>query len=837
MIHEPFLKYCGLTIVLSKPSRLDFKELLSGTDVSKFLQQSLSPFTRYHCDIRTVDETQPFLNDTKVIILAGYEAQQKYLRHLNQSLDECRGYTNCVDGKIYISTYFPQDAFDRKNYELAEDFNPDDEESDEGGNEKEHSATRRKNYRHWLIQDFQKALQILKGETLPISHYLRYKRIIYPNSHEFITTFKDVKDQDLFFDIETNENYHINCFSITYGNTCWTVPIFRYTGDLAYSEIDVCKILRMLNLLFNRNRIIIHNSLFDLLICAWRYKVVPPHSTKIYDTMIALHRLYPESEKSFGHLMSITTHEPFHKNEGVFSPKNREDEIKLWDYNGKDSIALSILMPNLQARIKDAGLEDSVARANRLVRPYLLQSLQGINIDSEWRTQELDKLERLKIQYLRISKLLIGYDIETLGSWQRVSQYLYDFCKFPKPPPSYRNGIVEYDSLTGSETLYKLQVKMLDKNGWEIPFVKLLLKYRAIAKELGFLKFQNWTNLKEQYRGYSWNPRFTSGDRIAATDTYRNASSKLLNPKNAAWSGWGSNKQNLKKKQRRVCIPDSGNEFVQSDQSGAEALVVAYLAPKGRYRTLFENKIKSHTYVALHLFQYVWEKKIGKNLEFLLSEDISKLKNHQEWHDVSELIKDSDDWPASERYYYIAKMVCHASNYGMKGPTFQTNILKKSEGQIVITRKRADFFLNTYHSLFPEIHLWHHQVIEQLDKNRTLYNLFGDRRIFFGHWNENLWKAAYAFVPQSTVGMLTNIAISEIQQEIDEKNPEYDSIDILANGHDSILSQCPIGEGRRIAKIQEKHLAKTFFQGKENEFTMRSSSAVGMNWKEMKEIK
>ena len=74
---------------------------------------------------------------------------------------------------------------------------------------------------------------------------------------------------------------------------------------------------------------------------------------------------------------------------------------------------------------------------------------------------------------------------------------------------------------------------------------------------------------------------------------------------------------------------------------------------------------------------------------------------------MKKAIASSDHWPSEERYYYIAKMICHASNYGIEPFALQLNILIKSEGTIVLTLKQAKAFLDLYHSLFPEIREWH----------------------------------------------------------------------------------------------------------------------------------
>ena len=102
-------------------------------------------------------------------------------------------------------------------------------------------------------------------------------------------------------------------------------------------------------------------------------------------------------------------------------------------------------------------------------------------------------------------------------------------------------------------------------------------------------------------------------------------------------SGWGTNLQNWNKKTRQLIIPHPGNVFVQVDQAGAEAKIVAYYGPAGRYRDLFTYGVKPHTYLALYLFKPVWEEKLGEPLDRFLSAPIAELKNQPRWKDLEGL--------------------------------------------------------------------------------------------------------------------------------------------------------------------------------------------------------
>lgn len=109
--------------------------------------------------------------------------------------------------------------------------------------------------------------------------------------------------------------------------------------------------------------------------------------------------------------------------------------------------------------------------------------------------------------------------------------------------------------------------------------------------------------------------------------------------------------------------------FIQTDQSGAEALIVAYLCEAGRYRQLFQNKIKPHSYIGMHLFSHIWPSKMREHnlitgdsdfdIGVLMKTPIPELKNNKWWSVLAKLIKDSDDWSLKERYYYLAKQTEH----------------------------------------------------------------------------------------------------------------------------------------------------------------------------------
>jgi len=315
--------------------------------------------------------------------------------------------------------------------------------------------------------------------------------------------------------------------------------------------------------------------------------------------------------------------------------------------------------------------------------------------------------------------------------------------------------------------------------------------------------------------------RNTTQYKIAGTDTFRLASSGLV-------TGQGTNLQNIDKDLRAIYHADEGKVLIQVDQSGAEALIVAYLCEAGKFRDLFLHNVKPHVFVALHLFKDIWMKQLPTITTLALSADIATLQHLEGWKELDGLIKSSDNWPAASRYYYIAKMICHASNYGMKGAAFQMNVMEKSKGTIVLTKREADDYLGNYHSLFPEIHKWHWELEQQVRKTRKLYNLQGFPREVCGEINASTIKSLFAFIPQSTVGTITNIALTNLQRYIELTDIDWD---ILGNCHDSYLCQAPENEVNDCATQMKSFIEQELTNLRGEKFRMKSEVQIGSNWK------
>lgn len=846
MLLPPSLEYCGLTIILDKPSRFDNPQenkIIQGWAGTQF-DSFLCPIIREQCEFRTMDDESSLRPGTKVVLLLGEESIRWAGLNKDNTLNEVRGnvLAELHHGITVIATYAPQDAMDRK------DYSSDEEESNGSEGEealKRHGITKRRNWKWWMMQDIAKAVRLLNQENVVLDTMdnYGYSRNIYPSILSVTQHLKDsfykIKEAliisrdyspHFYLDIETDRNLNITCigFSFMADKQIYVVPIKNYDNKLAYDAALIRNFIRWLALIMSITTVVTHNGMFDLMVLALRYKI--PFPKKTFDTMIAWHRCYPELEKSLGHLISYFLLRRYHKDDASYDPKNSADQILLMDYNANDVFTMRLIHERMLAELVKRKAYNSAIFACSMMRPYLTMMFQGMKLDKEAFIKEYVFLQRKKKIFDRCVGIVAKRPINPRSSKQ-VCKYLYEDLGLNCPNP---------DEPTNEKTLLKLLASYKTKTGKDtIPSVKLILASRECGKLASSMKFCFWSRDKyishQDENDDSIYDRLTTAYILTGTDTFRLSSRALFKfKKSLTPKGWGTNVQNWDKMQRRFVIADKDKILIQVDQAGAEALIVAYLCRAGKFRELFEYNVKPHVFVALHLFSKVWSVKFGDELiNQLLVLRPRDLKAHPGFKAVERLIKDSDNWPDKERYYFIAKMVCHAANYGMKGPTFQINVLQKSKGAIVLTLKEANWFLDMYHGLFPEIREWHRDTIAKSEYDRTLYNLFDEPRLFLEPKSETLNKQMFAFVPQSTVGEITNRAVVQMQNIIEngDINPEWWELDILQNNHDSLLSQCADQPDVIRASAETIHSALTptlTYNGVT--FKMKAEVQVGYNW-------
>lgn len=129
---------------------------------------------------------------------------------------------------------------------------------------------------------------------------------------------------------------------------------------------------------------------------------------------------------------------------------------------------------------------------------------------------------------------------------------------------------------------------------------------------------------------------------------------------------------------------------------------------------------------------------------------------------------------------FMGKKTRHAGNYDVEG--YQLSSAFAKEG-FLVPPKTCFWLLERFHAASPGIkNVFHKYVQDSLINTRTLVTPFGRTRQFFGLRdyadNKKIFKEAYAYVPQSTVGDNTGITVLWIESN-------YPGL-VIADGHDSI---------------------------------------------------
>ena len=159
------------------------------------------------------------------------------------------------------------------------------------------------------------------------------------------------------------------------------------------------------------------------------------------------------------------------------------------------------------------------------------------------------------------------------------------------------------------------------------------------------------------------------------------------------------------------------------------------------------------------------------------------------------------------------------SNYGMGSNTMAAYCgMSRNEAQVAQKR---------YFEAFPNILSWQAKVRKEVKKTRVLTNPFGRRRVFFDRMGEDLFREAYAFVPQSTLVDDVNKGLIELFYKGEPR------LEILTQTHDSVLVQVKLEDVSWAIKLMKDCLEQPFLCGGEL-LTVPVEIKAGENWGEMK---
>jgi DNA polymerase I len=454
---------------------------------------------------------------------------------------------------------------------------------------------------------------------------------------------------------------------------------------------------------------------------------------------------------------------------------------RLWVYNGLDCCVTLEVLEQLLPQL-DNLTAATYSLSRDLQAPVLEMNMRGVLIDEQARTTAIANYksdsERLERNLYRIVHDGVGYtgfvNSGKTKAWRSngmVATLLYDVMRLPEVRKRNERG--ELARTVNREALEKLQIHFLAR-----PIIAHILALRDFGKKIGVLetKVDSDGRLRTSYN-------------IAGTTTGRFSSS--LND-----FGSGGNLQNIEERLRRIFVTDPGMKFANIDLEQADSRNIGALC---------WNVFRDPTY-----------------LDACESGDLHTTVAKMSRPDLPWTGDKRGDRQMAEKPYYrhhglrhMCKVLGHGTNY--MGSPFEMSKHTKIEQSVIKD------FQALYARTFPAIARLHEWVSTQLQESGNLVTPLGRKRWFFGRRDDkDTLKQAVAFLGQSMTADEMNLAMLQLWR--------LDLVQIMLQGHDSILIQYPEDQEREIIpKVLAAMRVPIELEGG-RKFVVPVEVQVGWNW-------
>lgn len=505
-----------------------------------------------------------------------------------------------------------------------------------------------------------------------------------------------------------------------------------------------------------------------------------------WETMCGMHSLYPECassedetqklsgrkktqpalRKGLAFQISIWTDIPFYKDDGKLWQETGDLEM-FWRYNGYDCMGTREVKDRQAEELTELGVWNVFEHEMSQLPVVMNMTKRGILIDMEVRNELRTQIET---------------EIDNLQT------FLDDGAGQPmnvKSNPQIAWLLFEKLDMPILKRSEKTQKPSCDKD-----VINRLAAKHPHPLLMSILEIRERRDLIERYLNVvaDADGRMRCHFDVTGTRTGRQASRVSI-------YGTGTNLFNQPPKLRRMFVADPSKVMFSIDYSQAEARVVAWLARCEPLIELFNDP----------------------------SRDVHRENAARFYHIPVEAV--------TFEQRYVAKRTIHASNYGMKPFKFWTVVNNDyRDTGIRITLREAEDAQTMYFSMYPEIkNIYWEEVKRDLYKTRALTTPLGRRRDFLGRPDEKFFNEAYSFIPQGTVGDMTEMAMVKVHHEVPE-------VELLITGYDSIIGQCaPEDVEATTRKVQTLMDIPLTIHGRE--LHIPTDVEVGYNWGKRKENK
>ena len=561
----------------------------------------------------------------------------------------------------------------------------------------------------------------------------------------------------------------------------FTIPFIK-NRQCVWSPDEEAVLLQKISEVFLDESItkIFHNGFYDLSVLGRYYGLRVADGT-YQDTMFCYQATYPYLRKALDVLTSIYTWEPYYKDDGKVWDGRRISDAAEFTYNTRDCCVTREIWPQVKMDSQELGTWKGYMRSISVAPSLLRMAIRGVKINVEEKATLGEKFTRLSNEAQNKVNEEADYPAN-LASPTQVNKLLYVSLNMP----------IQYHHKTKKPTTDKDAINRLRKKYPDNSVLKAISQHREYSKLADtYTKMEVGSDGRVR-TNYSWISTF----RLSSSESH---------------FGGGGNLQNIPVRTeegrliRRLFIPDDEMVFLACDLAQAEARVVAWLAGDPRLIEAFNEGADVHWENARSIFG------IPESVRYIpqakYRDQITGFEHPLKW------------------FRDRGKTIVHAANY-MMGPRMLQAILIRE--QVYVDERTAKRFIHSYRTNNILITQWQDRTIQEVKEKRRLVTPLGRVRLFRGRMNQNLYRSAVAFTPQSTVGEMLQLAIQDIHTNLPYFEP-------LLNVHDEVVGQCAAEDiPRAVRDVREAMTIPLQINGRE--LIIPCDFKTGPNWGQLKEI-
>ncbi len=642
------------------------------------------------------------------------------------------------------------------------------------------------------VMDLRKALVNSKTAKMPKDNRTLITGMSY---REYVDWLRELAESDdetpLVIDIETphtdkTPGSHVTILGIA------TSPDFAVSHSLTqnkkarYSPEKEAELWYWFGQVVLKRKLIMQNGVYDTVVL-W-------HNNNIFckgfyaDPLIAAHILWPEAPRSLAYLSSICLNVPRWKQSAASDPLM---------YNAADCTNTYGVWNVQETELERLGMMPTFEFEMRQVWPASMLQLRGVEVDQDMKAALLDEIGSLTPRVGELGRLDDEIEQEAgkpinIQSHQQIKDLLYIDMGLPTQYKRRKSVTDEKKPTSDAEALNTL----LRNTG------NTLLKKILRAKKL--VRLRGFVDVKTSPEG-----RVHTSYNVTGATMQRQKAGLIVDDEDQykSFGRWSSSKsiilpfgtgnlQNVPYSARKMYRAPSKYEIVSADLIQAEAVVVAHLIHDQRLMTMFKEAYgmspveRKAAFLDVHLIT-------ASTMFRVAIEDVT---------------------PAQRQ---VGKQIRHATNYSA-GPKVLAN-------KIGCTMTEARNLLRQFMDTTPQLQLWHQKIQKQLRETKILTNLLGRRHKFLDRWGDDLFRSAYSYIPQSSIGDLLNLGLIRLYENYGE------DVDMGLQLHDAVYVWLPLGERQQVIDILRACLTQEL-ETTNYKFTVDIDFSAGPSWGEMEKL-